>query len=75
MTVLDALRAYAADCDREIRSRGIRVAHSILPDHFSRLAVLLPEFAGDRYDGHSESRRITAGILCKELKSIELYEE
>lgn len=74
MAVMDAMRLYAAECDRWIMRHGV-YAHSILPDHFKRLAVLLPEFAGDCYNKDSESRRITARALLNELKTIDIYDE
>lgn len=71
MTVLDTMRLYAAQCNRFIR-RYYPAKHSILPEHFSRLAILLPEFAGDCYDENSPTRRLTAKILLNELNGIEL---
>lgn len=73
MTLIDALRLFAAECDGFIRRYYPQSPHSILPDHFTRLAVLIPEFAGDCYDAASHSRRVTAGILLKEINQIELY--
>ncbi len=72
LTLLDALRLYAAKCDDYIRS-CYPAPHSILPDHFRRLAVLLPEYAGDSYDSHSQTRALTARILFNEITRIELY--
>lgn len=72
MTVLDALKLYASECDAFIRRYYPEAPHSILPDHFIRLAVLLPQFAGDCYDGASNTRSITARILLNEIKNIEL---
>lgn len=75
MTVIDAMKLYAADCDRWITENGVFAAHSVLPDHFRRLALLLPGFAGDCYNPDSESRRITARILYNEIKRIDIYDE
>lgn len=73
MTVLDALNLYAAQCDKFIRQYYPQAPHSILPDHFTRLGILLPEYAGDCYNRHSKSRHITARILLSEINKIELY--
>lgn len=73
MTMLDALKLYAAQCDSFIRQYYPDAPHSILPDHFIRLDMLLPEYAGDCYNRHSEARYVTARILLKEINNIELY--
>lgn len=74
MTVIDAMKLYAGECDKWIAENGV-CAHSMLPDHFRRLAILLPEFAGDHYNKDSEVRRLTAHILFKEIKNIDIYDE
>lgn len=74
MTVIDAMKLYAADCVRWMRDQGIQNP-GIMPPFFPRLAQLLPAYAGDCYDPKSESRRITAHILFKEVNAIELYDE
>lgn len=74
MTVLDTMKLYAAECDKWIRSQGFD-GHSILADHFVRLAILLPQFAGDCYNPASEARRLTARILLKEIKQIDICRE
>lgn len=72
MTVLDAMKLYAADCDAWIRQHGVS-GRSILVPQFSRLAVLLPQYAADAYNPASPARQLTAKILYNELKQIELY--
>lgn len=72
LTVLDALLLYAAQCDKFIR-QYYPAPHSVLPDHFRRLAILLPEYAGDCYNHHSQARYVTARILLNEINKIELY--
>lgn len=74
LTVLDALRMFAAECDIKIAKCYPYAPHSCLPDHFRRLAVLLPQYAGDHYIPDSEARRITARVLLNEINSIELYD-
>lgn len=74
LTVLDALRMFAAECDIKIAKCYPYAPHGCLPDHFRRLAVLLPQYAGDHYIPDSEARRITARVLLNEINSIELYD-
>lgn len=74
MTVVDAVRMYARECDTWIREQGVKTRHSILSDHFTALGRLLPEFAGDCYDRHSETRYITAMIILNEIKKLEINE-
>lgn len=74
MTVIDALKLYVAECDKWIADNGV-CANSMLPTHFSRLAILLPEFAGDHYSKDSESRKITARILFNEIHNMDIYDE
>lgn len=73
MTVLDALKMFAGECDAFIRKYYPEAPHSILPDHFSRLAVLLPEYAGDCYDRHSRARKLAAESLLNEINKMEFY--
>lgn len=70
LTLIDAMKLYAKDCDRQI---GDTDAHSIMPDHFIRLSGLISEFAGDAYNHNSEARRITAKIIYNELKTVDLH--
>lgn len=74
LTVIDAMKIYAAKCDRWIWDNGVHDANSILPVHFIHLSKLLPLLAGDCYNPDSEARRITAMILYKSLDRIELYD-
>lgn len=73
MTVLDALKLYAAQCDQFIHKYYPAAPHSILPDHFRRLSILLPEYAGDCYNRRSTARQLTARILLNSINDIELY--
>lgn len=72
MTVLDAMNLYDADCRAWMEAEGVP-NHTVIPSHFARLAILIPQYAGNCYDPKSESRRITAKILYNETKLIELY--
>lgn len=74
MTVLDTLVLYAAQCDTLIRKYYPQAPHSILPDHFKKLAILLPEYAGDCYNRHSKTRARMARTLLDRINEIELYE-
>lgn len=74
MTILDAVKAYARSCDREIRER-YRVD---VPDmcmvqgEFMKLYGLIPQFAGDCYDAKLPARKLTAGILINELSKTDI---
>lgn len=74
MTVIDTMKFYAAECDEWIRGHGVE-AHSILSDHFIRLSMILPQFAGDSYNANIEARKLTAKILINEIKAIEIHDE
>lgn len=73
MTVLDALNLYAEQCDKFISKYYPCAPHSILPDHFRKLAILLPQYAGDCYSQTPKARYVTARILLNEINRIELY--
>lgn len=73
LTLLDTLFLYAEQCDDYIREYYPQAPHSILPDHFRKLRILLPEFAGDCYDKDSQARSLTAKILLNKINEIELY--
>lgn len=70
MTVIDAMRLYAADFDAFLRSQGVH-GKSVEIAQLGKLAILLPQYAGDAYNPQSPSRKQTAEILFNELK---LYE-
>lgn len=74
MTILDTMRLFARQCDEQIVKYYPGAPHSILPNHFISLSILLPQFAGDCYSHHSQSRQITARILLNEINEIELDE-
>lgn len=74
MTVIDTMKLFADESDAWMEAHGVD-GHTVMPKHFGPLAILIPQYAGDCYDPHSEARRITAGILLNEIKKIELYDE
>lgn len=74
MTVIDAIRLFDADCCAWMESQGVE-NHTVVPSHIRRLAILIPQYAGDCYDPHSKARKITARILYNDIKAIELYDE
>lgn len=74
MTLLDALHLFAKQCDAFIRRYCPRAPHSILPDCFRRLAILLPEYAGDCYDRYSGTRQLTARTLLNRINEIRIYD-
>lgn len=68
---LDALQVYANGCNKALSRYGVdMVGKTILPLHFTKLAVLLPEFGGNMFDRHSPIRRKAAGEIAKELAKI-----
>lgn len=74
MTVLDTMKLFASQCDKLIQNY-YTASHSILPDHFRKLSILLPEYAGDCYDNRSPSRQLASKKLLDEINKIELYDE
>lgn len=71
LTVIDAMRLYANECDEWLHKHDI-FGHSILSEHYAVLATLLPIYAGNAYNRASETRKLTAQILINELKRIDL---
>lgn len=74
MAVIETMKLYARETDEWIASFGVD-GESVLCKHFSRLAVILPQFAGDAYNKELEGCKLTARILLDELKQIEVYDE
>lgn len=72
LTLIDTMKLYAKDCDKQVGNPRL---HSILPDHFVSLGILIAEFAGDAYEPNSQVRAITARILYNELKALGLYDD
>lgn len=70
MTVIDTMRLHDAECSRWMESQGV-AGLTVIPGQYDRLAILLPEFAGDCYDPKSEARRITSRILYNEISRVE----
>lgn len=70
MTVIDAMRLLDAEYGRWMESQGV-AGLTVIPPPFNRLAILLPEFAGDCYNPKSEARRITSRILYNEIGRVE----
>lgn len=70
MTVIDAMRLYAADFNSFLHSQGVH-GKSVEIAQLGKLAILLPQYAGDAYNPQSPSRKEAAKILYNELK---LYE-
>ena len=69
MTLMDAVKIYAKDCDRVIESYGTPpIPYSIVQKEFLALYPLIPQFAGDCYTPDISARKITAGIIAQTLK-------
>lgn len=73
MTIVDTMKLYDKHCADWLTNQGCPTS-SIVADHFNRLALLVPQFAGDAYNKDSEARMITSKILYKELLNIEIYD-
>lgn len=71
-TVLDALLKYAADSDKWLQRQGV-TKYTVLDPRFSKLAILIPQFAGDCKDAAPKWREHTSKILLSEIKAIEFY--
>lgn len=75
MTVLEAMKIFARQCDTKIESYGVPPAHSILMDHFPRLMVMIPQYAGDCYIADSAARKKCAQRIVKALEQIEVRDK
>lgn len=72
LTVMDAVKAYAATCDTEMRKMGLMVKdYSMVQSEFMELYSIVPLFAGDRYT-RLEVRKLTAGILRNRIARIQV---
>ena len=71
MAILDAIKMFAANFDSYLRSQGVN-GKTVEIAQLSKLAELLPLFAGDAYNPASPSRKKTAEILFNELKLYEI---
>lgn len=70
-TMVEALIHYTKGCDRAIAKYGVDMTkRSIMPPVFRKLAILLPEFAGDLWIADSPSRRKAAETIALELTKI-----
>lgn len=70
LCVLEALMHYAKGCDMALAKYGVDMRNkTILPKHFRKLAILLPEFGGDTLV-NSEARKKAAADIAKELTKI-----
>lgn len=67
LTIMDAVKMYARWCDARIRDLGIWTCDCcMVQSEFLALYPLIPQFAGDALE-KSETRRITASILCNSI--------
>lgn len=72
LTVMDAVKAYAATCDEEMRKMGLTVKDcSMVQTEFMKLFSIVPLFAGDCYR-KLEVRKLTAGILRNRIARIQV---
>ncbi len=75
LTVLDAIKLYAAHCDRKIDSYGAPREHSILQDEFVDLGRALCGFLRGRCNADLVTRRKVAEELYREILTIDACEE
>lgn len=73
MTLLDVLDLLASECEKWVESFGVKYT-GMFTNHFRRLAILMPEFAGDLYRWDLPSRSMTAKILYNEITQIDVYD-
>lgn len=74
LTVFDAMKMYAGQCDRFIKAYYPTAPHSIIPDEFPQMIRLVPRFI-DEYYYNSQARSLTARILLNEINSIDVVTE
>lgn len=68
-----ALRKYANHFDKMITEKAGRKMHSILPDEFNRMHILIPHYMGDI--PHTRIRRVVDHILFKDFLEQPLSDE
>ncbi|MCM1296829.1 MAG: hypothetical protein NC311_14925 [Muribaculaceae bacterium] len=69
--MLEALMTFVEGCDKAISDFGVELmGRSIMPRQFRKLAILIPEFAGDMWLAKSPSRNRTAKEVAMELTRI-----
>lgn len=75
LTVLDAIKMYARDCDKRIDEYGARRNHTILQDEFEELSRVLYKFVEGRCYSDLVTRRKVARELYAEIMELEECEE
>lgn len=75
LTTLDALSAYAGECDAFVRDYYPSAPHSMLPEHLIRLRRALPGLLPGGRAAESETRRLTAKILLREIRNMEVVDD
>lgn len=74
MAVIDAVKAYGAECDKFVEQYYPDVKHGIIPDHITILSNLIPIYAGEYYNRNSNARALTAKILLRHMKSVTFHD-
>lgn len=73
MTLMDAVKVYARRCDKQMADMGVWVCDCcMVQTEFLKLFPLMPQFAGDCYQGVIEARRLSSGILANRLTAMRL---
>lgn len=76
LTLMDAVKVYARQCDAEIQKLGVWTCDCCLVQaEFLQLYPLIPQFAGDCYRPDISARAVTARILANRLSSLSLKPE
>ena len=75
LTLLDALREYAAECDAFVKAYYPSAPHSMLPEQLIRLRRALPGLLPQGCSAESEARRLTAKILLREIRNMEVVDD
>ena len=70
LTVIDAVKLYASQCDERLKPYGITIhKYALLQKDFLLMSRLIPEFAGDCYS-QIGSREGTAKILLNKVNEM-----
>lgn len=75
LTVLDAIKMYARNCDRRIDNYGVNRKHSLLQDEFVELGTVLYRFIEGKCNTKLITRQKVAQELYAEILSLETCED
>ena len=73
LTIVDAVKKYAAQCDRKIRKLGVKLADfCLIQNDVLKVFSLIPLFANKYFDTDIHARKQTAQILVNRLNECQL---